>query len=358
MDKYHISSADVIFALEQKKMDVPAGYLESNTKRNLVRVIGKPRTTTDLENTIVRSNFSGQKIFVKDVAKITDGPEKETEREYFYKFKKNKAFKLNSVTSLSIMKTVKTDTITLVSNIKKKFEKFKQSLNKEYKIITGYNEGENTKKRLIIVINNALTGLVIIFFVFFFFLPSRTGFMVSLSLPLSIFGTFSVLPFIGVSFNVITMLAFVICIGMLVDNSVVIAEYYSRLITESKKSPQSAALQSVRQFAKPITATVLTTIVAFLPMLVTTGVMGEFIKWIPIVVTTALLISLFESFCLLPNRLQWLSQKKPSRYQAGILKKLSQVESLFEKGIKKSYRQKIYQSRFYCLIDFFNSSSL
>ena len=82
--------------------------------------------------------------------------------------------------------------------------------------------------------------------------------MVSLSLPLSVLGTFSLLPFMGVSFNVITMLAFVICIGMLVDNSVVIGEYYSRLITDKNESPQSAALNSVHQFAKPITATVLT----------------------------------------------------------------------------------------------------
>jgi len=164
--------------------------------------------------------------------------------------------------------------------------------------------------------------------------------MASWSLPLSLLGAFSILPIIGVSFNIITMLAFVICIGMLVDNSIVISEYYSRLITENKKPTQSAALESVRQFAKPITATVLTTIAAFLPMLVTTGVMGEFIKWIPIVVTIAFLMSLFESFCLLPNRLQWLPQSRPSRYQIKILTKMLQIENLFERLIKKIVAKK------------------
>ena len=295
MDKHHISSADVLSTLKQRTMDTPAGYLDSNT-RKLVRISGKPRITETLENIIIRSNFSGQKILIKDIAKVIDGSEKETHREYFYKSEKNKAYKLHPVTSLSLMKSIKADTITLVSNIKKAVKKFKQNLSKEHEILIGFNEGENTKKRLINVINNALTGLLIIFIVFFFCLPSRVGFMVSWSLPLSLLGTFSLLPAIGVSFNIITMLAFVICIGMLVDNSIVIAEYYSRLITEDKKPPQSAALEAVRQFAKPITATVLTTIAAFLPMLVTTGVMGEFIKWIPIVVTIALLMSLFESF--------------------------------------------------------------
>ena len=340
MDQHYISSADVISALEQQKMDIPSGYLENSTQRKLVRVLAKPRMIQELENIIIRSNFSGQKIFVKDVAKVTDSHEKETEKEYFYQSGENKPYKLTPVTSLSIMKTVKADTITLVSSIKKKLEETKLTIDKHYKILIGFNEGTGTKHRLITVINNSLTGLILIFIVFFLFLPSRTGCMVSLSLPLSVLGTFSLLPFMGVSFNVITMLAFVICIGMLVDNSVVIGEYYSRLVTDKNEPPRSAALNSVRQFAKPITATVLTTVVAFVPMLVTTGVMGQFIVWIPIVVTVALLMSLFESFCLLPNRLQWLPQKKPSRYQKGILKKFSQLENVFEKFIKTTVNKK------------------
>ena len=340
MDRHYISSADVISALGQKKTDVPAGYLESDTKRELVRILGKIRTIKDLENTIIRSNFSGQKIFVKDIAQVIDGSEKETQREYFYSAAKSKNYKLSPTTSLSLMKTKKADTLILISNIQTRLELFKRNLNKGYKIFTGFNEGENINKRLVSVINNALTGLVLIFIVFFLFLPSRVGIMVSWSLPLSILATFSFLPFLGVSFNVITMLAFVICIGMLVDNSVVIGEYYSRLITESKIPPQTAALQSIRQFRKPITATVLTTIVAFLPMLVTTGVMGQFIKWIPIVVTLALLMSLFESFCLLPNRLLWLSPKKPGRYQEALLNKFHRTENHFEKWITKIVSKK------------------
>ena len=339
MEKHHISSADVITALKQKNLDVPAGWLESKTQRKQVRIPGKSRNVQDLENTIIRSNFSGQKVFIKDVAQVIDGQEKEKERRYFYN-SKNKPYTLQPTTSLQIMKTAKADIITLVSEIQKKIKDWSKHLNKSYQIETSFNESKNTKRRLLSVINNALSGLFIIFIVFFLFLPTRIGFMVSWSLPLSLLGTFACLPFFGVSFNVITMLAFVICIGMLVDNSVVLGEYYSRLVTEEKKAPQIAAKESVHQFAKPITATVLTTIVAFLPLLVTKGVMGEFVKWIPIVITLALLMSLFESFCLLPNRLQWITQKKPSFYQKGILNKLAQIENLFERGIKKIVAKK------------------
>ena len=165
------------------------------------------------------------------------------------------------------------------------------------------------KKRLMSVINNALIGLLLIFLIFFIFLPSRLGFFGKLQSAFIYLRLFCFLPFMGISFNVITMLAFVICIGMLVDNSVVIAEYYTRLTVDYKISPEKSAIQVVEQFFKPITATVLTTIVAFLPMLITTGVMGQFIKWIPIVVSFVLLVSLFESFLSFANRLQWLIQK-------------------------------------------------
>ena len=340
MNQYHISSADIISALNQKKYDSPAGYLESNTNRNLVRILNKPRTVKELENTIIRSNFSGQKILVKDIAEVIDGAEKETAKEYFYSSENNRNFKLKPVTTLEVLKTASSDTLKTLTKVKKQVNNFKTNLSKFYKITTGFNEGNSIKRRLISVINNALTGLFLIFIVFFLFLPSRIGLMASFSLPLSILGTFAILPYLGVSFNVITMLAFVICIGMLVDNSVVISEYYSRLLTEDKQSPQSASLYAVKKFLKPITATVLTTIVAFLPMLVTTGVMGQFILWIPLVITLALLMSLFESFCLLPNRLQWLGQKQASVYQKGLLKKISQMEEAFGVFIKKVIQKK------------------
>ena len=127
MEKHYISSADVISTLEQKKMDVPAGYLESNTNRKLVRVLGKPRTIKDIENTIVRSNFSGQMIFIKDIAKVIDGSEKETQREYFYKSKNNEPYKLSPVTSLTITKTGDADIITLIANIKKFFKSLRRN---------------------------------------------------------------------------------------------------------------------------------------------------------------------------------------------------------------------------------------
>ena len=341
MDRWYISSNDVVLALQKQNKDFPAGYLESDKTRNLTRLIGNFRSIEELENIVIRSNFSGKSIRIKDIAEVKDHFEKEQGRNYIYSSRLNESFSLKPSVELSVLKTLNADIITLVEKVnqkvnrlKKQIENNSQNNNSQYntsenKIITGFDESRNTKKRLSSVINNTLLGLFLIFIVFFMFLPSRIGFMASLSLPLSILAVFCFLPTIGVSFNIITMLAFVICIGMLVDNSVVISEYYVRLTFDEKLPKAKAAKQVVHQFFKPITATVLTTIFAFLPMLITKGVMGEFIKWIPIVVSLALLMSLFESFCLLPNRLQWITQNKPSFYQKAILDKFHKLEEFF-----------------------------
>ena len=330
MNRYHISSSEVLLALQTQKFDMPAGYLESTNNRYLTKLIGKFRTIKDLENIIVRSNFSGNKIRIKDIGTVKDHFEKEKEKHYIYNSSNHPDFKLQPSVSISVFKNLNTDLIDLIDQIKQELKPFKQNLQKPYGITWGFDESQSTRKRLSSVINNALIGLLLIFIVFFLFLPARLSLMAGLSLPLTILSVFCFLPYMGVSFNVVTMLAFVICIGMLVDNSVVIAEYYTRLSLDYKMSPRQASLQTVQQFFKPITATVLTTIVAFLPMLITSGVMGQFIKWIPIVVSLSLLMSLFESFCLLPNRLQWITQKKHSYYQKWIFHYVNRLEQGFE----------------------------
>ena len=330
MNRYHISSSEVLLALQTQKFDIPAGYLESTKNRHLTKLIGKFRTVKDLKNIIVRSNFSGNKIRIKDIGTVKDHFEKETEKHYIYNSSKDPDFKLQPSVSIAVFKNLSADLIDLIDQIKQDLKPFKKNLNPSYDIFFGYDESQATKKRLRSVINNALIGLLLIFIVFFLFLPARLSLMAGLSLPLTILSVFCFLPYMGVSFNVVTMLAFVICIGMLVDNSVVIAEYYTRLSLDQNLSPKQASLQTVQQFFKPITATVLTTIVAFLPLLITSGVMGEFTKWIPIVVSLSLLMSLFESFCLLPNRLQWITQKKHSSYQKGIFNYVNRLEKGFE----------------------------
>ncbi|MBC86901.1 MAG: hypothetical protein CL677_06945, partial [Bdellovibrionaceae bacterium] len=207
------------------------------------------------------------------------------------------------------------DTINLVGRIDSKMEIFRKKYGENFKFEVYNNEALKVKNRVAVLTSNAVSGLALVIFFLLIFLPGRLGVMASLSLPIAIIATFGFMPVFGTNLDAITILALVIAIGLLVDNSVVISENYTRLLGDGY-TPRAAILQSMKTLWLPITITALTTIAAFLPMLVTKGIMGQFIKFIPIIVSTALLISLAECFFFLPTRLEGVSKAGGNKAQS------------------------------------------
>lgn len=147
---------------------------------------------------------------------------------------------------------------------------------------------------------NAMFGLLLVLVTIWLFLGARTAFISSLSILFVLAGTFIFLGLIGQTLNVIVLLALIISLGMLVDDTVVVAEaIHYRL--QRGMSGVEAALQALREVAAPVTAAVLTTIAAFLPLMLVPGVLGEFMRVAPLVVAVALLLSLIEAFWIIPG---------------------------------------------------------
>ncbi len=293
LEENHIGINEVTDQITSRNKNIPAGNLQETDTQTLVRVDGKVESKEDLENIVVRSNFSGNTIYLKDVATVEDSEE---EPRVLTNYNGEDA------TLLVVTKKGGADTIELVHEIDEKLAIFKKRYKGEYEFAVYNNEALKVKKKLDILSSNALSGLVLVVVFLLIFLPGRIGIVASLSLPLAVMATIGFMPPFGMNLNAITILALVIALGMLVDNSVVISENYNRLRREGLDKME-AALVSVDKLWLPITSTAFTTIAAFLPMLVTKGIMGQFIKWIPIVVTISLLVSLIESFFFLPMRL-------------------------------------------------------
>lgn len=147
---------------------------------------------------------------------------------------------------------------------------------------------------------NALFGLLLVLFTSWLFLGARIAFIASFSIVFVLAGTFIVLGLIGQTLNVIVLLALIISLGMLVDDTVVVADaIHYRL--QRGTSGIEAALRALREVAAPVTAAVLTTIAAFLPLMLVPGVLGEFMRVAPLVVAITLLLSLVEAFWLMPS---------------------------------------------------------
>lgn len=299
LDALHIGVNEVLNKIGARNVNVPGGELEDSTMQRLVKVDGKIKNAQELEMTPIRSTFSGQIIYLKDVAKVTDGEE---EPRTLTRYQGRPA------TLLTVQKKGGADTLKLVGNIRPLLERYKEKYKDKLDFVIFNDEGVRVAEKLDTLSSNAFSGLIVVISVLLFFMHGRIGVMVAISLPVSLMATLGLMPSFGLTLNSITILALIISMGMLVDNSVVIAEEYIRRRQMGSRS-LDAAVDTVTTLWVPISATALTTIAAFLPMLVTTGIMGRFIYAIPVVVTTALVFCLLECFLLLPMRLHLVAKR-------------------------------------------------
>lgn len=290
--KYHISIDEIIGQIKNHNVDIPAGEIEVDSIQSIVRLNSKIKNKTDIERIPIRSVLGGEKIFLSDVAEVLDASEKP---------KILTRYKSKPSTNLTVLKKGGADTIKLVDTIYPILESYKKNY-PENEFIIFNNEANRVKDKISILSTNAYYGFAIVIIVLLFFLPGRVGFITSLSLPITLLTTLGIMSALSLTLNSITILALIISMGMLVDNAIVISDEWLKK-KEKGLNSYEAAVSSVIELWIPITATALTTIAAFLPMLVTKGVMGEFIYAIPIVVTVSLVICLLESFFLLPMRL-------------------------------------------------------
>jgi len=276
-------------ALSSHITNIPAGYIGDDKRIKLVRVLGRVASPDEVAKIVVIANDAGQAVRIGDLGRVVDCCEKP-----------KVIARLNGkeATLLIAAKGEDADSLDVIRRLRGAVDRFRKDLPAGFSADVYRDEGVQISNRLGIVMFNAAAGLVIVLVILFLFLPGRIGAMSALSLPVCGLGTIGIMVALGANFNVITMIALVICLGNLVDNSVVISEHYARL-RERGAGAREAALAAAKQFAAPFTASTITIIAAFLPMLVTRGVMGQFIRWIPLVVMIALSLSLAESLFLL-----------------------------------------------------------
>jgi multidrug efflux pump subunit AcrB len=293
LDDYHIGVNEVLQKIAARNVDIPGGDLINGGMQKLVKVNGKIKNAQELGETPVRSTFSGSTILLNDIGRVVDG---QVEARTLSRYMGDEA------TLLTIQKKGGADTLKMVRNIRPILERYKEKYKNKFKFEVFNDEGVRVEAKLNTLTSNAISGLIVVVAVLLLFMPGRIGLMVAISLPVSLLATLGLMPSFGLTLNSITILALIIAMGMLVDNSVVISEEYIRRRQLGANS-LDAAVDTVTNMWIPISATAFTTIAAFLPMLVTTGIMGRFIYAIPVVVTLALLFCLLETFLLLPMRL-------------------------------------------------------
>ncbi len=299
MDSLHIGVPEVLSKLQLRNISLPGGDVKKGRHKDLVRLDAKVKNEDELKNLVIRSNFSGQSVKLSDISRVVDGAEEARTLG---------SYEGEGAVHLTVNKKGTAGTIELAEKVKKLIEQYEKTWKGQATFRVYYDEGKKVEQKLSTLSSNAWSGLILLVIFLMIFMPGWIGIMAALSLPVGILTVFGLMPSFGLNLDSISILAFIIAMGNLVDNSIVITDNFIDLRRKGWEVIP-AVKKSVMDLWAPITATVLTTIASFLPMLVTKGIMGKFIASIPIVVTLALLVSLVESFFLLPMRLVFVGKK-------------------------------------------------
>ncbi|MEW6516120.1 MAG: efflux RND transporter permease subunit [candidate division FCPU426 bacterium] len=306
----YLSLGDIVNFIRARNVRIPAGTIRGQGEAKSVVTEAKFQTLQDVENMILRTNFEGQRVRVKDVARVEDGFE-----EYRDLIKMNGSLGV----TLEIIKKVNADALRTIDQVKAAVDDFKTGAPETLRINFINDTSRATRSILGIVTLNAAFGMILVVAVLLLFLNLRTAFWTAVGIPLSLFLTLFVMLVFDVSLSGNSMLGMIIVLGMLVDDAIVVAESIYRYRLQGL-SAYEAAKEGLRVVALPVLVTVVTTIIAFAPLFLLPGIPGKFVLPVPLVITFALMASLFESYFILPNHLTGHVQKSQAAGEAAALK--------------------------------------
>ena len=303
MYSYGFSLGQIVNAISATNINIPAGTIENARSEYVLRTIGEYEKPGDLSNVIIRSDPSGHHVKVGTIAKIKDTFEKPTTFSYLNQ---------KQGITINISKKKQGNTIALVGEIKEIVKEFKRDLPPTCDIVLTNDSSIVIRDALGKLSTNALLGMLMVICLLFLFLGARNALFAALGLPVSLLGTFILMQSIGQSLNTSSLFALMMVIGIIVDDAIVIIENSYRYIQQGM-NPKDAAIIGTMEVAAPVFSACLTTIAAFLPLMLLPGVMGKFLRVVPIVVCLTLAASLAEAFVILPAHIsEWSSTKKAS----------------------------------------------
>ncbi|MBT4507141.1 efflux RND transporter permease subunit, partial [Desulfobacula sp.] len=291
--QFNLSFDQVSMAVKTGSLDLPGGKIKTKGGEFLVRAKGKLYTGEEFERVPVLTREDGTTIKLGDVARIIDGFE-DTDIKARFNGK--------PAALVVVRRTDSQDTIAISKTVKAYIETHKDSLPKGITLGFWFDMAEMVQGRIDLLLKNGLQGILLVFIVLALFLDLGLAFWVSSGIPISFMGAFLVLSYFGASINMLSLFGFIMTLGILVDDAIIVGEnVYTHYKTG--KSAKAAVIDSITQIGAPVVMAVTTTIVAFTPLMHIAGIMGKFIFIMPQAVICILAFSLVEAFIILPAHL-------------------------------------------------------
>ena len=292
-----LTLADVSNAVRRGSLDLSAGSIETSAEQVRLRTVGRNYTQQDFEEIVVLSRADGTVIRLRDVATVIDGFQ---DSDLITRYNGMPA------AIVEVSRTADERVLEIVDAIEIALEEtIYPTMPEGVQIEVWENSGEILEARLGLLIKNALIGLSLVLIALTLFLDIRLAFWTAVGIGVSFIGTFAIMKVVGASINMLSLFGFILSVGIVVDDAIVVGE---NIFAEREKgvSGLRAAIRGVTRVRGPVIFAVLTTIVAFTPLLLVPGTLGKLLGAIPVIVISVLVLSLIESLFVLPHHLSHL----------------------------------------------------
>ena len=291
--QYRLTFNEIAQAIRRSSLDLPGGSIRSTGGEILLRTKGQAYVGQDFENLVLRARPDGTHLLLKDVARVIDGF---AETDQFARFDGKPAV------IVKVSRVGDENALQIAADVKAYISEAQTRVPEGILLTTWTDFSRILKGRLDLMLRNGWMGFLLVLLSLTLFLRFRLAFWVALGIPIAFLGAIGLMPSIDASINLISLFGFIVVLGIVVDDAIIVGENIHRHQQMGKRGLQ-AAIDGAQEVAIPVIFAVLTSIAAFSPLLMVPGQMGKFMKLIPQIVILALIFSLIESLLVLPAHL-------------------------------------------------------
>lgn len=323
---YGLTLPQVAELVREGSLDLPGGEIETDNEQILIRTQGQNYTKQEFEDIVLLSQPDGTQLHLGDVATVIDGFE---DADLITRFNGERA------AFLQVFRTGNEQVLRNVEVVQNHLDtEFRPSLPNGISVGIWQNEAENLESRLNLLIENGLLGLLLVIATLMLFLNPRLAFWTSVGISLAFVGTFGVMYLTGTSINLISLFGFILSIGIVVDDAIVVGE---NVFAEQEKGtdPTEAAIIGTTRVSGPVIFAVLTTVAAFMPLLFIEGILGKFLGDIPFIVIVVLVLSLVEVLFILPYHLSNVKKEEDPENENALIRRLKRVQQRFADALDR-----------------------
>ena len=309
--RFSLSSRNLVDAINARSLSQPLGNADLDGNSVVLRYADSRRSVADLEDLVVLQNSTGGVVQLRDLAKIQIVDTDENVESFIDG---------EQAAIISISKSSDDDSIRVFQSVSELLDTERSAYPAPFRLTVINNLSEVVEERLNLILRNIALGLVLVFFTMWLFFSIREALWISAALPVSFLGGLFVMSVMGVTINMISLVALLMAVGLIMDDSIVIAENIAKW--RNKVDSLEAAARGTMEVMPGVLSSFLTTACVFGPLMFLTGEMGQILRIIPMVLLITLTLSLVEGFLILPHHLSHAgdgAEKREPRVAARLL---------------------------------------